>query len=166
MTIKEMDVSIKLLLDIYDQAYNKKAWHGTTLRGSLRGLTLEQVLWRPGAKRHNIWELVLHCAYWKYVIRRRLTEDKELSFARKGSDWIPLPSTQNEANWKKDLKLLNDEHNKLREVLENFSPSRLYYIPPGCTKVENINTIYGISSHDLYHAGQIQLIKRLQKARP
>ena len=165
MTNKKIDKSIKLLLDIYDQAYNRKAWHGTTLRGSLRGLTLKQVLWRPGDKRHNIWEIVLHCAYWKYAIRRRLTEDKTLSFARKGSDWIPLPAPQDEANWKRDIKLLTDEHNMLREVLENLPPSKLNRIPPGCTKIENIKTIYGISSHDLYHAGQIQLLKRLQKSK-
>src|SRR5881628_931586 len=66
------DPRITLLLDVYDQAFDHKAWHGTPLWGSLRGLTQQAALWRPGRGRHNIWEVVLHTAYWKYIVRRRL----------------------------------------------------------------------------------------------
>ncbi len=66
---------VALLLRVMDQAYDQKSWHGTTLRGSLRGLTAEEALWRPGPNRHNIWELTLHAAYWKYIVRRRLAGD-------------------------------------------------------------------------------------------
>ena len=61
------------LLVILDQAYDHRSWHGTNLRGSIRGLSPEQAAWRPAAGRHNIWELVVHSAYWKYAARRRLT---------------------------------------------------------------------------------------------
>ncbi|HEY0351427.1 MAG TPA: DinB family protein, partial [Gemmatimonadales bacterium] len=64
--------AIDLLLEMLDQAYNQKGWHGTTLRGALRGLTPKDALWRPAPRRHNIWELTLHAAYWKYAVRRRL----------------------------------------------------------------------------------------------
>ncbi len=66
MRRKATDPQIRLLLRELDQAYDKKAWHGTTLRGSLRGLTVKEARWRPARGRHNIWELVLHAAYWKY----------------------------------------------------------------------------------------------------
>src|SRR3954464_6244487 len=83
-----------LLLRVIDQAYGQKSWHGTTLRGALRGLTAEEALWRPGPNRHNIWELTLHAAYWKYIVRRRLAGDSVGSFDRKPSNWpdIPQPS--------------------------------------------------------------------------
>ena len=65
-----------LLLRILDDAYERKAWHGTNLRGSLRGVTADEARWRPAPGRHNIWELAVHCAYWKYTVRRKLTSLK------------------------------------------------------------------------------------------
>ena len=62
------------LLELLDQAYgSKRAWHGTALRGALRGVTPGRALRRPGPGRHNIWELVLHIAYWKYAVTQLLT---------------------------------------------------------------------------------------------
>ena len=69
--------AIRVLLQLIDESYEKRAWHGANLRGSMKGLTIEQVAWRPAATRHNIWEIVVHCAYWKYIVRRRLLEEKK-----------------------------------------------------------------------------------------
>ncbi len=68
MTGAIIDRRIALLLDVVDQAFDRKAWHGTALWGSVRGLTPREALWRPGQRRHNIWEIVLHTAYWKYIL--------------------------------------------------------------------------------------------------
>ena len=73
MTREQGEASIQLLIQVVDQAYQRKSWHGTTLKGSIRGLTVEKAVFRPGSDRHNIWELILHTAYWKYIVRRRLT---------------------------------------------------------------------------------------------
>jgi hypothetical protein len=61
------------LLFLLDSAYDHVSWHGTNLKGSIRGLSPHRAAWRPGGTRHNIWELVVHAAYWKYVAWRRLT---------------------------------------------------------------------------------------------
>jgi hypothetical protein len=79
---------IELLLTQIDQAYDHRSWHGTNLRGSIRGLTPEEAVWRPAPRRHNIHELIVHCAYWKYVVSRRLAGGKRGSFALKGSNWF------------------------------------------------------------------------------
>ena len=79
---------IEVILTVLDQAFDKKSWHGTNLRGSLRGVTHVQASWRPSPDRHNIWELTLHTAYWKYIVRRRLLGEPRGSFplkARTGS---------------------------------------------------------------------------------
>jgi hypothetical protein len=162
MTTRRLDGRVKLLLEQLDQAYYSKAWHGTTLKGSLRGLGLKQVLWRPGKKRHNIWEIVLHCAYWKYAVRRRMTGEKQGSFPYKGSDWIELPEVLDAKSWRRTVSLLHDMHLLLRETVANLSPSKFEYVPARA-KVPNYITILGIASHDLYHTGQIQLIKKLMK---
>src|SRR6476660_3529711 len=109
-----------LLLSI-DEAFDKKTWHGTNLRGSLRGVTEAQAAWRPGPQRNNIWELALHAAYWKYVVRRRLTGEKRGSFVLKGSNFFERPVEQTEAAWSHDIEILVAEHTALRRVVAQLS---------------------------------------------
>ena len=71
-----------LLLELFDRAFERQAWHGPTLRGAVRSRALREALWRPGRGRHNIWEIVLHTAYWKFIVRRRLARDRALAFLR------------------------------------------------------------------------------------
>ncbi len=152
---------IRLLLDLLDEAYDRKSWHGPNLRGALRGITAPQAAWRPGADRHNIWELTVHAAYWKYAARRRLLGDTEGSFPLKGSNWFsrPEPGANTEQAWRADLTLLGECHRALRAAVEALSPRALDTIPHGKTTMRALVT--GVAAHDLYHAGQIQLLKRL-----
>jgi uncharacterized damage-inducible protein DinB len=147
-----------LLLALIDEAYESSAWHGPTLRGSVRGLTQAQAAWRPSRGRHNIHDLVLHAAYWKYTVRQRLTGGKRGRFPRKGSNWFDTDSN----SWKEDLQLLDDEHRRLRETIAALPPGALSKRVKGTHT--GAYTIRGIAAHDLYHAGQIQLLKRLQRA--
>ncbi len=149
--------NVQLLVTILEQAYDRKSWHGPNLRGSVRGLTAEDSDWRPGPGRHNIHEITLHAAYWKYIVRRRLTGEKRGAFPLKGSNWFPAP-----ADWKATLALLAATHRSLVEEVAAFDPRHLTAIPRG-SKVSNLAMITGAAAHDLYHAGQIQLLKRLRK---
>jgi DinB family protein len=160
LTRARSDPRIGLLLEILDQAFDQKAWHGTTLRGSLRGLTPEVALWRPAPGRHNIWELTLHTAYWKYAVRRRLSDAALGSFDRKPSNWPAIPEPSDLRSWKRDVAFLESEHRLLREVVRTLTPADLgKRSPKGVwTYAEEI---HGVAAHDLYHTGQIQLIKRL-----
>lgn len=155
-----------VILSMIDQAFDHKSWHGTNLKGSIRGLSAADAAWRPGRGRHNIWEIVVHAAYWKYVVRRRLRSEKRGSFPLKGSNWIRRPSgpKPSEDEWKSDLALLSEMHQSLREAVAGLNPAGLHYAPPG-SQVSNLALITGIASHDLYHAGQIQLLKRLRGSR-
>lgn len=154
-----------LLLSWIDEAFDKRAWHGTNLRGSIRGLDAETVARRPGPGRHNIWEVALHAAYWKYAVRRRLTGEKRGSFALPGSDWFrrPGPEGVDEAAWKQDVALLVSEHRKLRRAIAALRPAELARTARG-HRTSNLTLIRGIAAHDLYHAGQIQVIKRLVRS--
>ena len=156
---------VSFALSVIDCAYNRQSWHGTNLRGSLRGLTLRDLVRQPKPGRHNIWELVVHCAYWKYVVRRRLTGEKRGSFPLAGSNFFerPIRSTSHAdraRQWKADLALLDDMHHQLREVVASLPESKLKN--PGSAKRPTPRwLVEGIAAHDLYHAGQIQLIKKL-----
>ncbi len=151
---------INLLLQLVDEGYNKKAWHGPNLKGSIRRVSAAEAAWRPGPPRHSIAENVVHCAYWKYAVRRRLTGEKRGSFALKGSNWFAIESRLGEAAWKEYIALLDREHLALRQTIAAFPPERLDEFPQG-GKVRFVAQIYGIALHDVYHAGQIQLLKRL-----
>jgi hypothetical protein len=158
----DVDPRIRLLLDLLGEGYEKKAWHGPNLRGSLRGLELPQVIWRPMPGRHNIWEIAVHAAYWKYTVRRRLLGEKRGSFPLKGSNWFPRPSDGDAAEWRDDLALLEQTHRSLRAAVAEVDPATLDRAPAG-SKVTNAALIRGIACHDVYHAGQIQLLKRLAR---
>jgi len=150
---------IKLLLALLDEAYDHPAWHGPNLRGALRGLSGEQAVWRPAPGRNSIWQIALHCAYWKYAVYRRLSgEGARGSFPRKPSNWPALPSRCEAASWKADLALLDEQHRRLREGVATFPAERL---GRSLGKSTAVRLIYGIAAHDLYHAGQVRLLIKL-----
>jgi hypothetical protein len=153
--------SVDLLLTQFDQAYNKRSWHGTNLRGSIRGLTAHHAAWRPQPERHNIHEIVAHAAYWKYAVRRRLTAEKRGSFPLKGSDWFGRDAA-NDHQWASDVRLLDECHGSLRETIAALSPAGLQRSVG--RSVTALSLVSGIIAHDLYHAGQIQLLKRMRGA--
>ncbi len=152
---------IALLLRTVDQSYDRKSWHGTTLRGSLRGLTAEEAAWRPDPDRHNIWELAVHAAYWKYSVTRRIVGAGRGSFPLKGSNWFPRTDAPDEKAWKADLYLLGRMHRELRDAVAGLPEEDLDRVPEG-SKFSFSDLIVGASFHDIYHAGQIQLLKRLR----
>jgi hypothetical protein len=154
----------ELLLALLDEAFERKAWHGPNLRGSLRGVTAREAAWRPGPGRHNVWELALHAAYWKYAVRRMLTGERRGSFPEKGSNWFRRPAAATAKSWRSDVALLVGEHRKLRRAAAAVPAPALGKRVRG-SKYRTSTLIYGVATHDLYHAGQIQLLKALQRKR-
>jgi hypothetical protein len=151
-----------LFLRLLDEYFSGPAWHGTTLLGSVRGVGLDEALWRPSPERHCIWELVLHTAYWKYAAWRRLTGARRGSFAREGSNFPALPENPTARSWKADVQLLRDEHARLRDAVAAL-PTPAFERRSASSKWTNASLIWGVAAHDIYHAGQIQLLKRLRQ---
>ncbi|MBK6426886.1 MAG: DinB family protein [Blastocatellia bacterium] len=157
------NAEIELLLNIIDQGFDRKSWHGTNLRGSLRGLTPAEAAWRPAPDRRNIWELILHAAYWKYSVQRRLTDTPRGSFPLRGSNFWVRPSTTpaSDGELKADIALLVTMHVALRHAVAALKPADLPRTAPGGTTTI-LALVTGVAAHDIYHAGQIQLLKRLR----
>jgi uncharacterized damage-inducible protein DinB len=157
---------MELFLKMIDEAYRRKSWHGPNLRGALRGVTAKEAAWRPGRGRHNIWELAVHAAYWKYAVRRRLTGEKRVRFSLPGSNWFARPDPMSpslETEWQRDVALLDAEHRLLLEVAAAVDPAKVDQPSPGSRQTPSM-MLRGIALHDVYHAGQIQLLKRLSRA--
>jgi hypothetical protein len=154
---------IGLLVEVLDHAFDRPAWHGTNLRGSIRRISVDEALWRPMAGRHCIWEIVLHCAYYKYVQARRIDNDPVRGgFPRKPSGWPALPGRAGETAWRQDVELLVEYHQRLREAALRLDALRLQQRNKSWTNAQHL---HGAAMHDIYHAGQIQLLKRLQRTR-
>jgi hypothetical protein len=147
--------SVQIVRALLEEGYERKTWHGPNLKQSIKGVSAKQAAWRPGPGRHNIWELTLHAAYWKYAVRRRLEGGKRGSFALEGSNFFPRPEKGklNDAAWKADKALLEREHRAMLAAIRKTLGTR----PPD--KV--LRMLYGIAFHDVYHAGQIRLLRRL-----
>ena len=153
-----------LLLSVIEEGFSRKAWHGPNLRGAIRRVDAAQASWRSAHGRHNIAEIVVHCAYWKYAVRRRIRGDKRGSFVLKGSNWFALPGSLSEAQWRGYVKLLDAEHVALIDAVASASMTELCRTKSGVA--EGIAAhVYGIAMHDVYHAGQIQTLKALYKSR-
>ena len=99
----------------------------------------------------------MHAAYWKYALRRRIEGGKRGSFALKGSNFFPRPEKgkRNETAWAADKKLLEREHRALLSAVAQMlhTPRAARFMPQ----------LYGIAFHDIYHAGQIRLLRRLME---
>ncbi len=144
------------------EGYDARAWYGPTLKNAITRVGVEEACWRPAPEQANIWELVVHSAYWKYVIRRKLTGVKRGSFPLKGSDWYARPELGLEGAalaqaWKQEVALLAEEHRLLMEAAAALSAERL-------DAEELAFFLRGVAMHDVYHAGQIQQIRRMFRA--
>jgi hypothetical protein len=160
MATASSDPQVAQLLALVDEAFDRRSWHGTNLRGALRGLTPAQAVWRPDPVRLNVWELTAHAAYWKYAVRRRLTGEKRGRFPLRGSNFFPVPAPVSAAAWRNTVALLRDEHDRLRQTVASLRDAVLA-TPVGKGRDTVGGLIRGVAAHDLYHAGQIQLLKRL-----
>ena len=145
------------ILALFDEAFARKAWHGPNLWQSLKGVTARQAAWRPAPGRHNIWEETLHAAYWKYAVRRRLEGTRRGRFALKGSNFFPRPEPGklNETAWSADKALLLREHEELRKAIVKSLGKR--------PSAKLGHMLWGVAFHDVYHAGQIRLLRRLME---
>jgi hypothetical protein len=161
MTYKK-SIDLDILLMLIEESYSTKAWHGPNLRGSLRGVNYEDAAWRPSPGRHNIWEILVHCAYWKYIVRRRILGERKGTFPLKGSNWFKRPTVLTQRALSSDMAMLDETHRTMVEAIISMD-SRVLGNFPNNSKVSNEAIIRGIASHDVYHAGQIQLLKRLMK---
>jgi len=152
-----MDLRAHLLTTL-DRAYDGRSWHGPNLKRALRGLTPAVAFFRPGPERHSAYDLALHAAYWKYVVRRRLSGEKRGSFALPGSNFFLAPPRTSAKELDAARSLLEREHRALHELVEEL-PERVFTARFGRWTGEAV--ISGVAAHDLYHAGQIQLVRKL-----
>lgn len=146
--------------DQFRRAFEGEAWHGPAVLALLDGVTAQQAAAHPIAGAHSIWELTLHIAAWERACLRRLNGDPaQLTDAE---DWEPINDTS-DAAWEATKQELIDNHRKLLDAISNVDESRLdesIYNDPNVPYSSVYVTLHGGVQHDLYHAGQIAMLKK------
>ena len=148
---------LKRINDQLKRAFQGKAWHGPSVSELLEGVTAEQAAAHPIPGAHSIWELTLHIATWERVGRRRVQESDPIDVSDE-EDWPAVHDTSDEA-WKVTLEELRRNHEALRAAIRELDEARLDEIVPG-TQYSVYFLLHGVIQHDLYHAGQIALLKK------
>jgi hypothetical protein len=142
---------------ILDEGYGAGAWYGSDLRTAVGDVAAGDAFKRPAPGRHNIAEVALHHAYWATQIAAKLTGEAPAKFPVDGEDWFELNDGA-ALPWKKVTATLEQAQQRLSQaVLETAGGARVS--PLG--EVERFDLVAGIAGHAAYHAGQIQLIKKL-----
>jgi uncharacterized damage-inducible protein DinB len=147
---------VQRILDQLKRAYDGEAWHGPSLREVLVDVTAEQAAARPLPNAHTIWELVLHITAWENAARNALAgEPLHVSEAEN----FPAIADTSEAAWRDALAALEAGHHALRDALARLTDADLDTVALGRTYSVYF-LLHGVVQHDLYHAGQIVLLKK------
>ncbi len=144
------------ILDQLERAFEGEAWHGPSVREALKGVTWQKALLKPIPKAHSIWEIVLHMTAWKDIVRRRL--QGESSKITDEENWPPIRD-ESAAGWARALDALRAGQVRLRETASSVAADLLDIAPTGKTSTRYI-LLHGIIQHDLYHAGQIAILRK------
>jgi len=142
-----------------EEGYGPGAWHGPDLRAALDDVDDEAAFWRPSPSRRNIAEIVLHHAFCVRGVRGQLGGGGEEPFVLEGADWFEL-NPSGPLSWSKVRETVESEQQALVKSVGSLGSGRGDG-SPGAN--ERFDLVLGITCHAVYHAGQIQLLKRLRE---
>jgi len=151
---------VERIRDQFRRAFEGEAWHGPSVLALLDGVTAQQAAAHPIQGAHSIWELTLHIAAWERACKRRLEGDP--AQLTDEEDWEPIDDTS-EAAWEQTKQQLIDNHRELMQAIARLDESRLnepIIKDPNIPFSSVYVTLQGGVQHDLYHAGQIAIVKK------
>ena len=147
---------IQRIVDQMDRAFSGDAWHGPSLIALLEGISAEEASKHPISQAHSIWEIVHHLRAWQTIVQHRLKNDTVEVTSE--TDWPPLWETS-EIAWKRALEDLAESRNRLRQTVEELREDQLGE-KPADSRDPCYVMLHGVVQHDLYHAGQISILKK------
>ena len=147
---------IRRILDQWDRSFSGDSWHGPSLMLLLEGMSAEDASKHSVHGAHSIWEFVNHIAAWYTIVQHELRGEKLEVTSEK--DWPPVWEAS-EIAWKRSLDHLAESRARLRKVVEGLAEKQLAEIPAGSASTRYV-ILHGIIQHDLYHAGQIAILKK------
>ena len=155
-----MTTEVERIRDQFRRAFDGEAWHGPSVLSLLDGVTAQQAAAHPIPGAHSIWQLTMHIAAWERACKRRLEGDPAQLTDQE--DWQPIDDTS-EAAWENTKQQLIENHRELMDAIAKVDDAQLNdpIIKYGDTPFSSVYvTLHGGVQHDLYHAGQIAMLKK------
>ena len=152
-----VDPSVKSRL--LDEGYGPGAWHGADMKAALADVTTATAFWRPAAGRHNIAEIAVHHAWCVRSVIGQLTGKAPGTFPLEGEDWFDL-ADEGRLAWSKMTALVETQQRRLATAVADIGAGR---VRSPLSESEQFDLVLGVTCHAVYHAGQVQLIKRLRQ---
>jgi uncharacterized damage-inducible protein DinB len=150
------------LADQIRRAFEGSAWHGDSVLELLADVNARTASAKPIKEAHSIWEILLHIAAWDDAVTRRIAGT---AVTLTDAQNFPAITDAGEAAWGQAIETTKKTHHELIRSVAAFPDSRLGEQVPG--KTQNYYNFYylfsGIVQHELYHAGQIALLKKAAK---
>ena len=147
-----------LIAEQLRRAFEGDAWHGPSLFELLKDVDAATAAAKPSPDVHSIWELVLHIAVWDAASIRRLSGERTQPT---GVDNFPIVPKPTEAAWRKAVAAAKRTHDALVKTVKALPESRLRERVPG-KKYDFYFMLHGVVQHELYHAGQIAILKKIR----
>ena len=144
------------LADQLHRAFYGPAWHGPALLQLLKGVDAQTAAARPLPSAHNIWELVLHIEAWDGAALSRIGGKKAQLKGKR--NFPPVPEVTEKA-WREAVAQAKRLHDELVKIVASLPASRLRAIVPG-KRYDFYHMLHGVAQHELYHAGQIAVLKK------
>ncbi len=156
MTDSPFSDPVQLTARVLAEGYGSGAWHGADMKAALADVDATAAFRRPAPSRPNIAEIAVHHAFYQHSVRGRLLGAPVEPFAFSGEDWFALDDGK-ALSWPKIVALVADMQQKLVAVAEDVAAGRT---ASPLTERERFDLVLGITCHAVYHAGQVQLIKK------
>jgi len=147
-------MEINNMAALLEKTFHGPAWHGPSVRESLEGIDAQMASRKPFDS-HSIVELVLHMTAWRNFVARRLDGDSMYEV----SDAENFPTA---TDWERALENLKESQTNLLAALKKFPESKLFATVPN-RKYDFYTMVHGLLQHDIYHTGQIVLLKKQTK---
>jgi uncharacterized damage-inducible protein DinB len=144
------------IADQLRRAFYGSAWHGPAVLELLKDVDAAAAAAKPLKDVHSIWELLLHVAAWDRAALRRLDGAK---CQLKGSANFPRVPAPTEPAWREAVVMSKRTHDTLVETVAALSDNRLRDQVPG-KRYDFYHMLHGIAQHELYHAGQMAILKK------
>ena len=147
----------KRISNLYQSIYNGNPWLEVTLADTLAEITASQAYKKINPNLNTIWEIVNHLIQWRRTILSRV--QGEVVNAPDHNYFVPVLDSS-EAAWEQSLQSLAKSQELWNAFFESFDDADFakIYANNGHTYYEHL---HGIIQHDVYHLGQIVILKKL-----
>ena len=148
---------IERISDQLERAFRGEAWHGPSILEILTNINHTSAHTLPMRGVHTIHEIVLHMIFWMDMVIRVRNGETIPDTAPPEQDWPEVEDFTEEA-WSETLDRLHTTHEQLISKVAELSDDDLEKLVPGRDFTWYI-LLHGIVQHNLYHAGQLAIIK-------